>query len=624
MGWRYPADDRHVPPGGEFLSKVLDNGQPRSLPHSGLDYSHYEGKPIYAIGPGTVVKQGTNATSGWGYYTYIDHGDIGDGRHAYSYYAHKAQKGPAVGTKLNGGEQIGTIGRTGSGITGAHLHWGVAVCTPAQFASTVFPMGSAARALLVEPEGFVAARLAGPKQRVVGAVEARRRAAPNRNAAYDGNANLAPGTVVSPAGWVTGESVDGNSVWFVIGGLYSHSSGFTDAGIHDLADLNVYPNQRVVRTDIANGRIRRDATTTSEQLGVLEPGQKVEVTQFKRGQAVTEAGATSDVWFRVGAGYAWAGSFTRATTDGLTEIVNPAPPSQEWREVRPDNGVNVRAYPTSSAALVKSLDRGTKITVEKYANGDVVTQNGVTTGVWYVVDGGYAWAGGFTSQSVEGLGVVEVTPPQSQYPSTPFTFSPDFPSITSRVVAADWSNFENEYSVADPALRKGFPADPRAVIPHQWGAPGQFTLSSVLNTFQGRHPNDADKVSPHFTIGLNSAGTVEIIQNVPLTARAYHAGSGGNDFIGIEVDPLMTPEIVSALKRLLEAIWEKYGHPLEIVYHHEVAATSCGQYTEPYEAQFTPSSEPDPGSDPDPSEMPEWFKTWLASSHAVQGTVTFE
>jgi hypothetical protein len=235
-----------------------------------------------------------------------------------------------------------------------------------------------------------------------------------------------------------------------------------------------------------------------------------------------------------------------------------------------------------------------------------------------VVPGGFAWAGGFTSQSVEGLGVVEVTPPQSQYPSTPFAFEADFPEITSRVVAADRSNFENEYSVTDPALRKGFPDDPRAVIPHQWGKPAQFTLQSVLNTFTGRHLNDADKVSPHFTIGINAAGVTEIIQNVPLSMRAYHAGAGGNDFIGIEVDPQMTPDVVAALKRLLTAIWEKYGHPLEVVYHREVAATTCGQYIEPYEGQFTPDApEPEPG----PSEYPEWFRAWLEESHA--STVTF-
>src|SRR5690606_1334805 len=158
MGWRYPADDRHVPPGGEFLSTVTDTG-PRVLPHSGLDYSHYEGSPIYVIGPGTVVARGTNPRIGWGYHVWVDHGDVG-GRHAYSYYAHMQAIGPAVGTSFRGGEVIGHIGRTGSGITGAHLHWGVALARPADLYKVTL-MNAASRNYLVDPAQFVAARMAG-------------------------------------------------------------------------------------------------------------------------------------------------------------------------------------------------------------------------------------------------------------------------------------------------------------------------------------------------------------------------------------------------------------------------------------------------------------------------------
>ncbi len=243
MPWRYPSDDRHVPKGGEFLSTVLDTGAKRALPHSGLDYSRGEGAPVYAIGPGTVIAQGTNAASGWGYYTYIDHGNLGDGRHAYSYYAHKAQLGPANGTRYAGGEQIGTIGRTGSGITGPHLHWGVAVCTPAAFAATVRPMGAAARALLVDPEAFVAARLLASNQRRVGVMEARRRVEPSTASEYDVGRNLPPGAVVSPSGFVRSEldggTVDGSDVWLVIDDMFTHISAVDDRGLHDLRDLGV-------------------------------------------------------------------------------------------------------------------------------------------------------------------------------------------------------------------------------------------------------------------------------------------------------------------------------------------------------------------------------------------------
>lgn len=160
MPWRYPTDDRHVPPGGEFLSVVLDNGKRRTLPHSGLDYSHWAGSPIYVIGPGTVVARGTNPRTGWGYHVWVDHGDIGDGSHAYSYYAHMKSLGPKVGTRYRGGEVIGAIGATGSGITGAHLHWGVALARPADLYKVTI-MDAASRDYLIDPAAFVAANRAG-------------------------------------------------------------------------------------------------------------------------------------------------------------------------------------------------------------------------------------------------------------------------------------------------------------------------------------------------------------------------------------------------------------------------------------------------------------------------------
>src|SRR5690606_22461414 len=59
-----------------------------------------------------------------------------------------------------GGEVIGHIGRTGSGITGAHLHWGVALARPADLYKVTL-MNAASRNYLVDPAQFVAARMAG-------------------------------------------------------------------------------------------------------------------------------------------------------------------------------------------------------------------------------------------------------------------------------------------------------------------------------------------------------------------------------------------------------------------------------------------------------------------------------
>lgn len=158
--WRFPTDDRHVPPGGEFMSEVLDNGKRRTLPHSGLDYSHFPDSPIYVIGPGVVVARGTSPRTGWGYHVWVDHGDTGDGRHAYSYYAHMRAIGPKVGTRFKGGEVIGHIGATGSGITGEHLHWGVALARPRDLYKVTI-MDARSRDYLADPAAFVAARITG-------------------------------------------------------------------------------------------------------------------------------------------------------------------------------------------------------------------------------------------------------------------------------------------------------------------------------------------------------------------------------------------------------------------------------------------------------------------------------
>lgn len=364
-----------------------------------------------------------------------------------------------------------------------------------------------------------------PNQRQVKADSSgvRRRTEPNTSAPYDGNQNLAASQVVTPDGWITGELVSGSSVWFRIGGLYSHSGSFTDGGTHNLADLNPKPNQRTV---------------------------------------------------------------------GPT-------------------GVNIRSIPSSSGALTGSLDRNTNVTVTQYTIGEKVTSSaGVTSDIWYLVTGGYAASIGFTTQSTEGLTLVTPPePPKPQYPDFAYSFVADFPEITDSVKPADWSNFENEYSVPDAANRKGFPADPTGDVRHQWGNPGDYSLQSVINTFQTRHQS-GDGVSAHFVVGIDSTGVVRIIQMVSLKDRAYHASACGNDFVGIEIDPLMTPEVIAAVRKLERALAERAqeiaeeqgqgadvdDYRLEPHYHQDLscASTSCGTWIKPHAAALNAPYTTDP------------------------------
>ncbi|WP_187265015.1 hypothetical protein [Homoserinibacter sp. GY 40078] len=82
------------------------------------------------------------------------------------------------------------------------------------------------------------------KQRQVkSTTQARRRKAATTSSSYDPKQNLAPGKIVTPKGYVRGQTPKGqkSNIWLLIGSYYSHVSGFTDAGTHDLKDLTPQP-----------------------------------------------------------------------------------------------------------------------------------------------------------------------------------------------------------------------------------------------------------------------------------------------------------------------------------------------------------------------------------------------
>lgn len=110
-----------------------------SSKHTGIDLTtgtagQIRGTPIYAVKAGTVVQSylnqgGVDADGkehlGFGYTVLIRHDDTTDstGNCYYTRYAHMESAGPAVGTKVSQGDQVGTVGNTGYGSTGYHLHF---------------------------------------------------------------------------------------------------------------------------------------------------------------------------------------------------------------------------------------------------------------------------------------------------------------------------------------------------------------------------------------------------------------------------------------------------------------------------------------------------------------------
>ncbi|MCH7403249.1 M23 family metallopeptidase [Belliella kenyensis] len=86
--------------------------------HTGVDFSAPQGTPIYATGDG-VVSDVKTVFGGYGKYIEIDHGFGFVTR-----YAHMHEFKVRKGQKVKRGDQIGTVGNTGSS-TAPHVHYEV-------------------------------------------------------------------------------------------------------------------------------------------------------------------------------------------------------------------------------------------------------------------------------------------------------------------------------------------------------------------------------------------------------------------------------------------------------------------------------------------------------------------
>jgi len=163
--------------------------------------------------------------------------------------------------------------------------------------------------------------------------------------------SAAGNSVVAMNGWITGEAVEGNTVWFrEPDGTFYWSGGFTDQGTHDLADLNqpdVAVTTRTVGTNPAN--IRDLPYTTSPAHSSADGGTVIDMSGFTHGDEVEG----NDVWFQRAADddWMWSGGFTSAATDGLTEKPAPNPPE-------PGDADNPRGLPVETGYQCRSRRSG--------------------------------------------------------------------------------------------------------------------------------------------------------------------------------------------------------------------------------------------------------------------------
>ena len=101
-----------------FGRKRFFNGEERA-PHSGLDIPTPVGQKVVAPASGTVVATGNYFFNG--NTVLIDHG-----QGLISMFCHLSKIDVQKGQKLQQGEVLGLVGKTGR-VTGPHLHWGMSL-----------------------------------------------------------------------------------------------------------------------------------------------------------------------------------------------------------------------------------------------------------------------------------------------------------------------------------------------------------------------------------------------------------------------------------------------------------------------------------------------------------------
>ena len=315
MGYQVPAD---VP-----ISATWQDHKNRNPPSSepGTDYATGYGTPVACAEAGTVSHVDTNSGGGEGRCVGVN---LDDGR--YVRYLHMDTIGVSNGQRVGRGQSLGNSGASGyndNWYYGPHVHvslWdrpGMAYNQTIDFQSCVGGGGGGSAAL--QPT----------QRRVLSSAPANGRSDPSTaNAATQ---SLPPGTVANMDGWVHGQDVSGNDMWFhgAISGDWFWSGGF-DGGADptNLTDLNaptMTPTQRYAATAV-NGRA--EPNTSSAILTVLAAGTAGEFDGWINGQSV-EGEAR---WLRG----ALSGAFFSLKYLAASEHRRPRRPERPGEQHQPD------------------------------------------------------------------------------------------------------------------------------------------------------------------------------------------------------------------------------------------------------------------------------------------------
>lgn len=397
MGYNLPSNTDYV--SASWYNHCCERNPPSTEP--GTDYASGYGAPLYAVGTGTVVDLKTSNSGGTGRFLTID---MDDGRRTRS--LHLSEIWVSVGQRVTQGQQIGKTGASGFGSDwgyGAHVH------------QTLWPghyYSFCSIGCTIDFAPYVGSPDPGPTQRVVGPNSANGRSQPNTSVPV--TQTLPPGTLADFNGWINGEVVSGNAVWFrgAHSGDFFWSGGFTDTGTHDLADLNpVTPpagNQRTVGPNGVNGRSQPNTSGGVTQ--TLAPNTVADMNGWINGEVIEG----NSVWFRGGRSgdFFWSGGFTDQGTHDLTDL-NTVPSPGANRTVG-TNAANIRALPYLASPATSSAPGGTQILMKAWTHAERVDNNDV----WYQrdTDSQWMWSGGFTLQGTDGIPEVATPDPPDPNP----------------------------------------------------------------------------------------------------------------------------------------------------------------------------------------------------------------
>lgn len=331
-------------------------------------------------------------------------------------------------------------------------------------------------------------------------------------------------------------------------------------GLRVVKPAALEPTQRQAHSSAPVKR-REKPTTKSKDLGDwIQPGEVGNFNGWINGEVVNGNG----VWFRgISGHWFWSGGFTSQSKSGLKDL-NPAPAPTNKRKAQ-DLPVNIRSEAKASAKVVGSVNAKQEVSVAGWLKGEKVS--GIDT--WYKLSNGFAWAGGFTDSSTNGI--TKYVPPVKPEPEPEPKPEPELPTLKA---------FSPVVTRVDAAHRDNIMLEPFSkaqtdVVLHDFGTDGKDTFAGTVSWFK----NPQAAASAHFVV----SGT-NIVQMVSLEHRAQHAGPQGNNHVGIEIDPAvgrsgndqLKIDTIASVRKLLIALRDHYGVQLKTHKHSEFMSTECG------------------------------------------------